>query len=152
MNVLGVVLEIVTALAAFVAAVATVCMAWTACRALYVAKIQIGAASLSQKKATATNIYSEYLRLAIDHPAESRRDKQNDKISVDDLKYDAFVTYALYAAEEILTLFPDDINWRNALKHDLSHHKDFFNSDAYKNDVNSYTTELQGIVKEICSE
>ena len=115
------------------------------------AKRQISASKRSQKEATAASIYGEYLRLAIDNPEESRRDKQNDKIRVDDPKYDAFVTYALYAAEEILNLFPDDSEWRNALKLDLSHHKDFFNSDAYKNDANSYTTELQGIVGEICS-
>ena len=135
-----------------VTAAAAALMAWIARAALHEARLQINASKRSQKEATAANIYGEYLRLAIDHPDESRRDKQNDKIRVDDPKYDAFVTYALYAAEEILSLFPDDINWRNALKLDLSHHKDFFNSDAYKNDVNSYTTELQGIVKEIRSE
>ena len=49
---------------------------------------------------TAVDTYRKYLTLAIDNPKESRRDKHKDQISVDDPKYDAFVTYLLFAAEE----------------------------------------------------
>ena len=56
---------------------------------------------------------------------------------------DAFVTYLLFAAEEILNLFPDDQAWRYALKLDLAHHREFFRSQNYWDDANSYSEALQ---------
>ena len=67
-------------------------------------------------------------------------------------RYDAFVTYELYAAEEILTLFPEDESWKRALKLDLSHHKDFYKSPAFKEDIKSYIPQLQDLIKEILLE
>jgi hypothetical protein len=48
-----------------------------------------------------------------------------------------------------LTLSSEAPSWKNALKLDLSHHKDYFNSDAYKEDAKSYTQELRDLVEEI---
>lgn len=101
------------------------------------------------REANALDTYRRYLTLAIENPRESRRDEQKEKTSVDGRKYDAFVTYVLFAAEEILNLLPDDASWRHALKLDLSHHKEFFNSSAYREDANSYTPELQELIREI---
>jgi hypothetical protein len=131
-----------------VTAVASAITAIVAVIAIGVAIRQIGVSN----RATALDTYREYLNLAIEHPDLSRRDKQEVKKSVSHPEYDAFVTYLLFAAEEVLTLFSNDEKWRNALKLDLSHHKDYFNSDAYKEDAGSYTKELQALIKEILSE
>ncbi len=142
-NIAGVgnVSETVTAVASAVTAIVAVI-------AIYVAIRQIRVSN----RATALDTYRGYLDLAIKHTDASRRDKQKDTINLSDPKYDAFVTYLLFAAEEVLTLFSNDDKWRNALKLDLSHHKDYFNSDAYKEDTGSYTKELQVLIKEILSE
>ena len=66
--------------------------------AIVVAILQIKASNKSQKLATAADIYKGYLTLAIEHPAESRPDKKGKG---DPEKYDAFITYLLYAADEI---------------------------------------------------
>ncbi len=138
----------VTAIAAAVTAVVAI-------YAVCVAKRQINASNRSQKEATAIEVYSGYLKLAIDHPEESRRDKckLEERVSVSAPKYDAFVTYLLFAAEEVLNLVPDDQEWRRALKIDLSHHKEFFRSDAYKKeDFESYIPPLRDLIKEILLE
>ena len=148
MDILGNVSEIVIA-------VSTVATAVVAILAIRVAKRQINASNRSQREATAIEIYSGYLKLAIDHPEESRRDKYNpeERVSVIATKYDAFVTYLLFAAEEVLNLVPDDQEWRHALKVDLSHHKEFFRSDAYKKeDFESYIPPLRDLIKEILLE
>ena len=148
MHILGNVPEMVTAIAAAITAVVAIL-------AILEAKRQINASNRSQKEATAIEVYSGYLKLAIDHPEESRRDKykQEERVSVIAPKYDAFVTYLLFAAEEVLDLVPDDKAWRHALKLDLSHHKEFFRSDAYKKeDVESYIPPLRDLIKEILLE
>ena len=116
--------------------------------AIIVAKYQINVSNESQKMATAAEIYKGYLTLAIEHPDQSRHDKKGK--DGDNLeKYDAFVTYLLFAAEEILNLFPEDAAWRHALKLDLAHHRDFLQSQAYRDDAGSYTELLQTLVTEV---
>jgi hypothetical protein len=139
-------------------------LALVAILALGVAWYQIQSFKQSQKEAIAKDIYTGYLKLAIEHPDESRIDKKeitrdsvpgNDKSSSStenkyNATYDAFMTYLLFAAEEILDLFPNDKEWKNALTLDLSHHKAYFKSPDYKNnDVESYTEPLRELVKEI---
>jgi hypothetical protein len=142
MCIFGNVSEIVTAFAAAFTA-------YIACGALKTAKEQIEASNRSQRESSAADIYSGYLKLAIENPKESRRDKQANDVPIDSPKYDAFVTYLLYSAEEILLLYPQDEEWRNALKLDLRHHRDYYNSPAYKDDANSYIQELREIIEEI---
>ena len=131
-----------------ITAIASLLTAVLAVFALFIARHHIQV----HNRATALDTYREYLRLAIRYPEASRPDKQRKKIDVNDPGYDAFVTYLLFAAEEALTQFAKDENWRNALKLDLSHHKKFFESHAYKEDAASYTEELQRLVNEILSK
>lgn len=116
--------------------------------AIVVAIYQIRASNNSQKLVTAADIYKGYLTLAIEHPDESRHNRKGED-GTNREKYDAFITYLLFAAEEILNLFPEDRAWRHALKLDLAHHRDFLQSQAYWDDANSYTEVLQALVTEM---
>ncbi len=129
--------EAITALAAIIA--------------ICVAKYQIHVYNQSQKRATADDIYSGYLKLAIEHPDVSRPEQKSED-SKNPGKYDAFVTYLLYAAEKILELYPEDKNWNHALKLDLAHHRDFLRSRNYLDDAYSYDEALRKLVKEMLIE
>ncbi|MGD0653424.1 MAG: hypothetical protein ABSA16_03700 [Thermoguttaceae bacterium] len=126
--------EIITAIVAFSAIIVAIRQIWFS------------------NRATALDTYREYLRLAINNPKESRPDKQNSKVDINNPAYDAFVTYLLFAAEEVLNQFPKDKRWRHALKLDLSHHRDFYKSPAFKEDIKSYIPQLQDLIKEILLE
>jgi hypothetical protein len=123
-------------------ALATVVVATVA---LVVAYIQVRVNKREARLAVAKGIYKDYLILAFGNPEFSSASypmnapkfktfsKDNDKYE----RYEFFVSYLLFAAEEVLDLTKNDPIWRTTLCDQLRYHALYLDSLDFPENHNS---------------
>jgi hypothetical protein len=133
-------------------AVATVVVATVAA---YIALQQLFSGRREARLGVAKTIYKDYLALAIANPDLSSagypvKDPPSLKFKMDDPqkyeKYEYYVAYLLYAAEEIICLTKNEENWRITLVDQLRYHGAYLESDDFP-DIH-YSPELDALVDE----
>src|ERR1700760_4738050 len=92
-----------------VGAGATAVAAAVAIIAAIITYFQYKGAKQIQREATAKQIYSDYLKLAIEHPAFTSGKKPDDPLESE--RYEWFVSYMLNACEQIVDVVGDDKEW-----------------------------------------
>ncbi len=139
------------AISALLTAIFTGIVAITAIGGIYFAWYQIRSHRRSQNEAIALGIYREYLLRAIQYPEVSYPTKQPITEETE-IRHEWFITYLLYAADEILDLFPDDDGWRHTLKTELEYHAFYYDKREYHEDMESYRPRLLELIDEIVHE
>ncbi len=97
-----------------------VLVAMTAIGAVFFTYLQIRSATISQREATAKNLYREYLLLAFKHPELATPEDDTKLIASD--KYRWFVAVLLNCCDEILAGVGHDPVWRDVIIADLEYH------------------------------
>lgn len=141
-NVTDIISNVATALAA-VAALFALRLGW----------IQIRENRLTQSEATAKDIYREYLRLALEYPQYSLPDYSRisaDENSDEFKQYEWFVSFLIYAAEEILAFFPDSEGWRATITSQFEYHREYLQA-GYIN-PRHYTREVCELIEQVRAE
>ena len=113
--------------------------------ALLVAWRQLALNRENQRETTAKATFREFLKLTVTHPdlAEGRPKKDDHE------RYEWFVGYFLWAAEEILEFCPDDEAWRNNLQMLAKFHGPYFRSTEFtKEEYNSYSPLARALIDE----
>jgi hypothetical protein len=82
-------------------------------------KWQVDASARLQKEQSARDIYREYLNISISKPEFADPDYCAIKASNQNASYEAYVSYLLYAGEQMLELGDD---WNSALDKELAAH------------------------------
>jgi len=131
---------------------ATVVTMIAALGALVFASIQIRETRSSQRLATAKDIYRDYLKLAFENPKFSDPAAggwRNEGGWMRDAKYRWFVAFMLNSYYEITLSNPGDKTWHEVIRVDLDLHKDYLNSDEFKEDGGwrLYSNELEYIFR-----
>ena len=111
-------------------AYATIATAIVAVLALFIAIVQILVGKHEARLGVAKSIYKDYLALAMQnpkfssasYPIESPRLHEISKDHEEYERYEFYVSYLLFAAEEILHLTKNSSEWRSALQAQLRYH------------------------------
>jgi hypothetical protein len=114
---------------------ATIATAIIALAALVGAFVQIKSAQQSQREATASGLYGNYLALAVEHPmmaggyiAIPAKGSEPDPAFE---RYEWFVSVMLHAFEQILELTDGDEIWRKALEDQIGYHEGYLRSPRF---------------------
>jgi hypothetical protein len=111
---------------------------------------QLRSSEKSQKEATAKEIFKEYLLIAFEHPAFSVMDSSVLKVKPDGLEFERykwFVSYMLFACEEILDLFPNSKEWTETIERNLGYHKNYLKIPDPEFKI--YSKELRDVIDRI---
>jgi hypothetical protein len=114
--------------------VATLITAIVAIVAVLIAVIQIQAARRTQQEDTAQQAYKEYLKLAFEHGGLAN----GQPTDTDRVRYEWFVSYLLYSAEQIFDVFSEDEAWRSSLRDQLCYHRNYLGSRAFQSGERSH--------------
>jgi hypothetical protein len=89
--------------------------------------IQIGTIRDSNRAAGVRQVYLGYTDLAFRNPEFSSPDYERIRVadSNEQVRYENFVSYFLYACEEALSAFQDSTEWRLSCSYDLKGHLPF---------------------------
>jgi hypothetical protein len=142
-----------SALTDVVAAFSAAITAGVAVVAAYIALQQLISGRQETRLGVAKTIYKDYLALAIANPdlssagyptndPPSSKFKKNDASKYE--KYEYYVAYLLYAAEEIICLTKGQENWEATLVDQLRFHGAYLGSDDFP-DIH-YSPELVALV------
>lgn len=108
---------------------------------------QVLVARKSQREATASELYGNYLALAVEYPLLA-----SGQISVPVVgrstneefeRYEWFVSLMLHAFEQILDLTKEDPSWQKALRDQIHYHEDYLASPRFIPE--HYSEALRGI-------
>jgi hypothetical protein len=110
--------------------------------ALGIAARQVYVGRASQREATANALWARYLELAIEHsdlahPADSDQTRNNPR-------YAWFLSYLLFAAEQILDLSSRDEKWRHTISTQLRYHRHALSAAAH--DITFYSSSVQEMI------
>ncbi|SPF80282.1 hypothetical protein [Pseudoprimorskyibacter insulae] len=133
-NRIGLIANIVTALAALVAVV--------------VIPLQISAADRIQNAQTAREIYREYLNLTIQKPELATADWCVLKSPRDQAAYVGYVDYLLYTAEQAIDADPD---WAPVMRDHLSAHLPYLCSESDDSQESRAVAELLSEMRAQCA-
>jgi hypothetical protein len=98
-----------------------------------------------QRETTAKATYREFLTLAIEHADLAEGDYQAIKRNGRQAKYDWFVAYFLWAAEEILDY--DEKEWQKNLEAVAAKHCEYFQTPEFQNkELPLYTDKAKALV------
>lgn len=125
--------------------------------AAYIAVKQLRLAKTESRVTNAKQIYKEYLLLAINNPTLSSPYEENylaikqKKIRYE--KYEFYVSYMLFASEEILELTEYDFEWEETLKTQIKYHYYYLN-EKKKDKIyfKMYSDNLNKLIKEAIDE
>lgn len=95
---------------------------------------QVIAARGSQREATASSLYGNYLELAVEHPklASGTVAIPSGKSFDEEFeRYEWFVSVMLHAFEQILDLVDSDKVWVKAIKDQIDYHEAYLASDGF---------------------
>jgi len=103
-----------------------------------------------QRENTAKGIYRDYLKMATDNPVMADGDlKEIAKLELNK-KYKWFVSYFLWACEEVIEFAPDDEAWRTDLDRQLSYHRAYLTSAEFINDeLPFYSDGLKSLISNL---
>ena len=95
---------------------------------------QVTEARSSQREATASALYGNYLELAVEHPKLASgcvAIPSGKGFDEEFERYEWFVSVMLHAFEQILELVGGDKVWVKALKDQVDYHKPYLASDRF---------------------
>ena len=126
-----------------ITAIAAVCAATIAYRAFAIAKQNCDAAIRNQRETTAKNTFRDFLKLCVDNPKLAYGEPPPE----DQKKYEWFVAYFLWAAEEVLQY---DQDWRPNLLLHAGYHKAYFrdNERFRREDYHAYHPTARALIDE----
>ena len=105
--------------------------------------VQMGRNRNYQKENTAKAVYRDYLKLAVDNPVLA--DGDLTKIQASGLldKYRWYVSYFLWACEEVIAFAPTDTEWHQDIVAQLGYHRAYLASDEFsQQELPFYSKEL----------
>jgi hypothetical protein len=104
----------------------------------------------NQQEATAQQIYSNYLALAIEYPAFTQGKQPNEPFQSE--QYQWFVSYMLVACEHILDLFPEDPEWIQCIEGKIEYYNGYLCNDKgfNDNDIHYYCPEIRSLINKSC--
>jgi hypothetical protein len=105
-----------------------------------------------QKEATAKQVYSNYLQLAIEHPSFASGFFPADPAEKE--RYKWFVSYMLNACEQILDATSDDKEWRDCGRAQIEFHKNYMVTDERfrTKEKYFYSREIRDFMDEVCGK
>jgi hypothetical protein len=115
-----------------------------------VAYRQFRAGASAQNRTTAVTAWSEYLRLALQHPELARPADwlTGQGISSPQFgQYRWFVAAMMFAAEQVLEAHPDDRAWMDVVEAQLRYHKGFLHTSYF--DPLVYSSTLARLAEEV---
>lgn len=88
---------------------------------------QINVLARNAEQSGARQVYQAYNDLEFRNPQFSKPDLQRIKAAPESeiVQYETFVSYFLYACEEVMKAFADKSEWRATCRYDLKHHLQF---------------------------
>jgi hypothetical protein len=105
---------------------------------------------VSQREATASELYGNYLTLAVEYPMLARGHipvpPDDGKVDEEFERYEWFVSVMLHAFEQILDLTKGDQVWLTAISDQINYHEDYLSSSRFI--PGHYSAELQGLFPE----
>lgn len=142
------------------AAVAPIIIAVIAGGALWVGVTQLRQNRLNHTESVAKDIYKEYLKVAIQYPSLAYPENKFHKFikevgDVEELnRYAWFVSYALFACDEVLTLSRDRERWALVIKEQLRYHAEYLSWPEFSktSEIEGYGPELQELIHEVRTE
>ncbi|MET3678581.1 MULTISPECIES: hypothetical protein [unclassified Pseudomonas] len=146
-------LSAVCALLTVIVAIAAACVAWVQLQeSKESSRIQLR----ESKNASAKIIYKEYISLAIDNPEFSAQSCYGGRKGLERLeknkiryeKYENYVAFLLFSAEQIGALTDYDAKWESVLLAQLTYHALYLQSpDFQKGMMNLYSEDLQYLIR-----
>lgn len=139
-------------------AYASLVTAVTAVVAVIVASIQIHVSKRESRLGVAKGIYKDYLTLAFANPKFSSPSYPLDAPGMKSFahnaeeleKYEFFVSYVLFAAEEVLDLTKNSQAWRTTLRDQLRYHAIYL--DSMDLQEQHYSSDLLTLREEAIAE
>jgi hypothetical protein len=119
---------------------------------VFIAYRQFKAGVEAQKRDTAINAWTEYLKLALQHPDLARPQAWMTGHGIDSPKfreYRWFVAIMLFASEQILEAHPGDQAWKDIVEGQMRNHRGFletsyFDSKVYSNVLGELAANVKG--------
>lgn len=122
--------------------------------ALVIAYTQLRQNRRIHRESTAKAIYKEYLRIAVEHPhlAYPRSGHiESIRNTEEYVRYTWFVSYMLFACDEVLALSRETRQWRGVIKEQVKFHLNYLSSPEFyeTNEHSGYSLEMQKILDEV---
>ncbi len=101
----------------------------------------------NQRETTAKATFREYLKLAVQYPELSATDFRS--LQGNDLeRYEWFVGYFLWSADELLELETLESEWGRNLQMLADYHRDYFKTPQFMSkEYNTYSSTTQALIK-----
>ncbi len=132
-----------------ISAMANVVVAIIAGIALYIGWRQVHVS----REISALEAYENYHLVSLDHPKFATGNIDFDKASAEHREcYSCYVSYALMTGERIMSLFPHDEGWVEAIKDDIRIHRSFIASDHFKSYRDNQTERMSELICEVLAE
>lgn len=131
--------------------ISTIVTAIVALLALVGAVWQVMVSRRSQREATASGLYGDYLALAVQYPrlasacCEGARKNRSTRDEFE--SYEWFISLMLNAFEQILDLTEGDMIWRKAITDQITYHRDYISSKGFVR--GHYSSSLQELFAEL---
>ena len=139
--------------AAIISSAAAIVSSSLAALGLFATALQIKRNRDFQRENTAKGIYRDYLKMAIDNPvlAEGELPQIRECNKMEQYKW--FVSYLLWASEEIIDFAPSDSDWRKDITSQLEYHKGYLGSSEFRrNEFSFYSSELRTLLNELTTK
>jgi hypothetical protein len=101
----------------------------------------------NERETTAKSVFREYLKLAFENPDLAEGNYAALITGGKRDKYEWFVGYFLWAAEEILAYARNDTIWRDNLISQAKQHRAYFNSPRFDKELEGYSKEVVKLVE-----
>jgi hypothetical protein len=104
-----------------------------------------------QKENTAKAVYRDYLRMATDNPTLANGNYS--KIPEEKREqYKWFVSYFLWACEEVINFAPRDPQWHEDIADQIKYHEEYLCSKEFRDqELPFYSSELQRLIADVCA-
>lgn len=123
--------------------------------AILVALYQASVTRHESRTTIATTLYKGYLDWAMAHPEFALVSTDSTGIrfqkirsnEMEYVRYDFYVSNLLFAAESILEIMHNDVNWIATLRDQLSYHTEYLQQDEF--DRAHYSAKLQQLIDQV---
>jgi hypothetical protein len=118
-----------------------------------VACVQLYFNRANQRETTAKAIFRDYLKLAFENPDLAAGNYQSLSLERQQ-KYEWFVGYFLWGAEEILDYAKKDKLWKLNLEINAKRHREYFknNKEFREVEINGYKPNVQALIERVIQQ
>lgn len=109
--------------------------------------MQLNLNRANQRETTAKATFREFLKLAVEYPELAEGSYQAIIKSGKKDKYEWFVGYFLWAAEEILDYAEKDSTWVFNLQMVAKKHRDYFLTTEFQAELPGYSNKIQSLIE-----